>query len=359
MTSVWCVSLGLAIVFGGCPFRSDDGNFPPPTSEGAVEFMEESALLRNRVDGAGISELTLSDPDCPPNKIKLLDGPVIQIDPLSEPYRRGSGSRLFLSTSPPVQYIVKFISSVNMDTIKTLADEYALLKVLNGKGFSPTLYEIDPNGMDAACYVRVLVSENVGTHELKTLRNFLPVDERTRILYGVAARALEILREIHNRGLIHGDIHWTNMVFSGTPQDAPTTLRLVDFGRASPYLMGSNGHIPKTKIQYGDEWKEFYLSPWELDRSPKTRRDDIFRLAETLLRTGGFDDQFQEQVDSLCQSVQEPTAFYLAKKKRLFSDDTPSLLRDFYTYAVTLRHSERPKYETWMNKFRNALQEES
>lgn len=101
---------------------------------------------------------------------------------------------------------------------------------------------------------------------------------KQKLLFELAGSALRLLQSLHTMGLVHGDIHSDNLVYSESPSD----LKLIDFGRTY-YYRKHKKHIespPATK------YNPNLLSPWEVKEKNKSRRDDI------LLEAGGYDDKF-------------------------------------------------------------------
>ena len=110
-----------------------------------------------------------------------------------------------------------------------LCKERAVVRALAGAGVavSVNMYEIDwvGSGKDAVCDGVVAVMENGGEFSLKG-----------RVMEGsvaleVGARMTEILKQVHQLGILHLDTNMGNFVFSD-PADIPGTLRIIDFGFA-------------------------------------------------------------------------------------------------------------------------------
>ena len=84
-----------------------------------------------------------------------------------------------------------------------------------------------------------------------------------------------------------------------------------------------------------DGW---HLSPWGIEGMRKTRRDDLFWLAETLLRSGGYATLFDEEDKKFVkpQSGDDTKALFRYNQEVLklknegpSSDDVPQILIDF------------------------------
>ena len=334
-----------------------------PDPAGVIAFSQLAADYKRQVEEFFPTiQAETDDSSCPPSRIKLTGiKNEVRID-TKNIFAKGSGSRLFLSV-PDEKFMVKFISrKKKISALLNLADDYAFLKIFqkSTQHVVPSLFEIEPGSMPEACRVRLLVTEFAGSNIIKDLNEERDSDKKRRIVAAVGARALELLREVHKQGLIHGDIHYKNFVYSGDRVDAARTLRLIDFGRAAPFILPDGSHVPEEEINYSEnrDWNEIHLSPWELRNIRKTRRDDIYRLAETLLRSGGYDSLFQEKYQKLKYQEKKHGPKFKSqvlemKESRRFVHSVPKIFIDFYTESSLLGYESRPDYESWIEKFRN------
>jgi serine/threonine protein kinase len=214
--------------------------------------------------------------------------------------------------------------------------------------------------------MRTIVSENVGSSELRDLPR--AVVDNSKTMYAIARRALEILKILHENGLIHGDIHRRNWLVSDVSRPSKT-LRLIDFGRVAPYIDLTTGkHIldrPKPWTWKFTGWNERLLSPWEIQGGKKSRRDDIFRLAEMFLFMigGPVDKWFRNEAKELKESFLEKLITkeellrgivelkFERSKKSYLDRKIHKLFSDFYAYSLVLEFKERPDYERWIGLF--------
>lgn len=305
------------------------------------------------------------DPSCPPQSIRLTNGETITID-RNSPDFTGSGSRLFIA-SASVPIIVKYIHTLDEDALEGLAKDHAFMQMFAGRGFLPEVYEIDPSTeLSPACSSRLLVSEFVGHTPLKELSKH-GLDKNARVIYNIAAKSLDMLKHIHRAGLVHGDMHSGNMAFDFVNGvDPSTSLKILDFGRAVSYMNSRGEHVPDGDVIPVPDWLlPWMLSPFELAGSRKTRRDDIYRLAEALIEASGYEEEDYSQAMSNYRLVamfgetddDEVSAAIAAKAGRELSRGTPSLLKGFFEYAKGLEFDERPDYEGWISQFSQGLAE--
>ena len=186
---------------------------------------------------------------------------------------------------------------------------------------------------------RLIVTEFVGEHQFANMGQ-VPSD-----ILAVGARALDILKSLHATGFVHGDIHGGNFVYSGF--EPATSLRLIDFGRTVPYIESTTGmHIADQDTPVYEDLVEDWLSVFELGRSRKSRRDDMYRLAEMLIKQGGYDKLFHRVRLTRSDDMLE------RKKTRQFQRNVPKLLIDFYAYCTALGFDQEPDYTGWADQFR-------
>jgi hypothetical protein len=337
---------------------ADTEKYVAPTAEGVVAFEKISNEYIARINGL-TQELSKGDPNCPPTDIKLegIEGKVrINRDNV---FAKGSGSYLYLSM-PDEKYIVKHIFKNKIGSIQTLAYDYAFLKVFQRQHIVPDLFDIEPGSMPEACRVRLMVTEFAGKEIIRDLSQEADLTKRMRLVASVGARALELLREVHQQGLIHGDVHFKNFVYRGPRVEAAKTLRLIDFGRAAPFLTPDGKHVLYEEKDYQKDktWRLWHLSPWELRKIRKTRRDDIFRLAESLIRSGHYDGAFNKAFSKLRETVPDDSSpdfrglVFELKVKRKFNNVVPQIFIEFYKDSLELNYDARPDYESWIEKFR-------
>jgi len=318
-----------------------------------------------------------TDPSCPPKVITVRtpkgDTFTVKID---KQIATGSSSRL-LRTNPVngKSYIIKTVTplkrgkKLSMATKLALLQDQAFMTAFNQiSDFAPKIFPIvrsaNPD-MDAYCYARTIVSEDVGSTELRDLPR--AVINNTPAMYSLARKAVLTLKTLHESGLIHGDIHRRNWLVSDVERPGET-LRLIDFGRVMPYLnLGTGTHIEDNTIPWEVKftgWNELLLSPWEILGGKKSRRDDFFRTAEMFLYmiAGPVDVWFRSEYKKLGQEYKEDkiTEKQLLEKiadlkfkrvDQLKRSRVPKFFVRFYEYSLRLEFDERPNYDKWIKIF--------
>ena len=328
------------------------------------EYNSELAKLRSSDRATKTSKNGGKNEYCDVSSLRLKEG---DVKFQKKVYAEGSGSRLFVEDSRGKKLVVK---TVRVDSSPGIRDglnrERALLHALRGTGVAPEAYEIKDGLKNAVCHRRSMVSEYVGAKEIRLAGALL---SKNRALLGkVGAKMIELIKALHATGFIHGDIFGRNLVY-GSDSDIVRTLRLIDFGRSEPFIQETTGeHIEEKKIDYGWAWKHRALSIWELQGWRKTRRDDMYRIAELLISLGGFGGKFERELALLAGKYgtarlksdewrrgkeQLKEKVLKLKLNRVIGNGAPREIVEFYEYCKGLKFAEAPDYDFWINKLRS------
>jgi serine/threonine protein kinase len=135
--------------------------------------------------------------------------------------------------------------------------------------------------------LRYLVTEKVGM-SLHTSGQ-IPVGRAIEL----SIQMLDLIEQLHNLNIIHGDVHPGNFAFSLTD---PTKLLMIDFGRAE--VMGG-GRLPHPPTFEGAIYCEAYASAWESRRLPQSFRDDLYRMFISIGRMI-YGPKYTEALQSIC-----------------------------------------------------------
>ena len=243
----------------------------------------------------------------------------------------------YLFTTIAADFILKILTNPHRG-FEDLYMERAVLSVLTDLEFphTPSMYPIAPESMHPDC-IRISI-----------LVKFLP--GKSVFSYGVslspiqiarfAAMMVLILQQLHAHGIIHGDIHRSNILLAD-PDDV-STVKLVDLGRSIPFISSkSNEHVlDASNVPLDDLHAERLLSPFELEGSLRTRRDDMYRLSETLYRMRvGSDPKWPSDVADLAQAKRE----WVINREPIFTQ--------FHHAMTNLGFDEEPKYADWIERF--------
>ena len=182
---------------------------------------------------------------------------------------------------------VKFFDP-SMDTriLDSAAAEAAALSILGGR-VSPTLFE-----SSIPCIS--IVHSYHGYHSLGDLREVASVPS-TDLLLRLAIRGLEMLRDMHQIGIVHGSVNLRTLRYRKTPnvrndEEIVSSVRLVDFWISSRLFVDVTRKALASDVGTFSLQPVAYMSIYQLESSSEsgqvpspTRRDDILGLAEALL----------------------------------------------------------------------------
>ena len=228
--------------------------------------------------------------------------------------------------------------------------EKAVMSVVGNLGGGTVNYHpISPSDPTPdSCKQNLLVTDFGGNRTLWKVyvKGTTPLDPTaTAISEGqlarIAADGIAILREIHSHGIVHGDIKNDNFVLDDA---APHRLRVIDFGRATPYVSPSTrAHIDYRNEPVSPLWNQKILSPFELEGSPKTRRDDLFRWAECMYKLFG---NLIKKLNGMDRSE-----IVHAKRTQTGGPIASPIFTQFHHEMAGLGFDQRPDYEKWIREF--------
>eukprot|EP00197_Chlamydomonas_leiostraca_P009732 CAMPEP_0202867016 /NCGR_PEP_ID=MMETSP1391-20130828/8482_1 /ASSEMBLY_ACC=CAM_ASM_000867 /TAXON_ID=1034604 /ORGANISM="Chlamydomonas leiostraca, Strain SAG 11-49" /LENGTH=691 /DNA_ID=CAMNT_0049547011 /DNA_START=185 /DNA_END=2258 /DNA_ORIENTATION=+ len=166
----------------------------------------------------------------------------------------------------------------------------------------------------------------------------------------IAVEALSILKELHAKGYVHGDVKPENFLLGQLGTANEKRLYLCDLGLATRWKDAVCG----THVEYDQRPDVFrgtvrYASVHAHLGRTASRRDDLESLAYTLL--------FLLKGRLPWQGYQGDNKGYLVCKKKMATSAemlcryTPPAFRQFTESVVNLKFDEEPKYEAYMRLF--------
>ena len=342
----------------------------PGVTERVIDF-QQMRQLHLDVAAPIVQRGAPAGDNCPPHELRILGSPrvagVLQLYYHSS--RWEPNRRIFISRrvggpwSGPVVSVVGAELAPGTPLDAMIRDKAFLIMMEDyvPTGFLdvPKDYDIDPDsGISDHCRVRTFVTENIGDESLATYL----LAPMVAALY--IAQALAIVKRLHSLGFVHGNVKGENFIFSG-PFESRPPIRLINFGRAEPYVHASTGvHVDNLPAPNPDgpfpEGGLARLSPWELRGEARmSRRSDIFRLSEMALRIANLDSSFGDAVwragcfVSTANRRECRQAVLRIKEDRpcLRDRNLPQIFREFYQYALSLRFDETPEYDRWIEAF--------
>jgi hypothetical protein len=221
-----------------------------------------------------------------------------------------------------------------------------------------TLPRTEPS-QSASCRARMYIS-NLGTGaELLWQKYYerVPVLEeyRLKLHSETLVNVLKALRSFHDSGFAHGSIDGWSIV-----QTENGSINLINLGSAAPFVDGSGNQLEEQQpvqkapaahlISGYDLW-----SPWHIESNlgaeyHSTRRDDIFRLAQTFYQmlSDGYRNDLVRNCPGKCAEF----------KRRAVETEypgVPKIFNDFYRYTLTLNHQSSVDYTRWISMFKEKL----
>ena len=280
---------------------------------------------------------------CPPDRLSIDGGVAIQLKP--GPGMAGSSTSVRITTDE--RFVVKSLLLEKRDgTADLLFDALSKERGVHESlgdfgGLSVKLHTVDAGQLLPGCEAAVTVTDFAGIHNLHALEASATHSQ----IAAIGAKGIRILKEVHAHGIVHGDVNKGNFVFENI-LDPSATLRIIDFGRAERFLSFDGTHVPGARGEREQMLNAALLSPWELEGYTVSRRDDLFRLSETLLRLAGIDPVGLGAID-----LSEDAEIARAKRRE---PPGPRTLREFHQATLQLGFEANPDYDTWIERFTDA-----
>ena len=283
-------------------------------------------------------------------------------------FATGSQSRLYISQKKVGGHslMVKTVDLAASRIIKAMIRDKAFLYALKGTKIVPEVYKVSEGigfgKRPELCLAATIVTEFLGGKEIGKAREVL--SKNPALLGRVGARIIELVKQLHSIGFVHGDIHHRNFVYESNGS-IPETLRMIDFGRVEPFITLQGEHVAESKGNYGLNWNARLLSTSELEGWRKTRKDDMYRIAELLLFLGRFDDSYVQNSREIVKAFEpgkKGDPAWESKSRKVRSEilklkmnrdlsSAPPVLRRFFIYCRDeLQFATRPQYDYWINE---------
>ena len=209
---------------------------------------------------------------------------------------------------------------------------------------SKSMDEDRPECAEAGTQTRFLVQKEAGASLGRYLKQLYtaPWPVMAHRAVTLIIRVIQMLRTIHDLGIIHGDIHGGNILFQRPDYIMPsmddTDLVFIDFEYAVfyPSELGTS-----TRAAKRSRLNRILMSPWHLWGYRLGRRDDVFRALELLantLSTGDYHLELEDKVDDLNYydgetpdhqygNLKKPTTLFHEVIPQLYSADPGNTVR--------------------------------
>ncbi len=199
-------------------------------------------ILRETASDRAAAMSAESNELCPPREmfLKQTKGLITQVGLLDE----GSESKIFLYSDPSQSqtFIVKSVNAHCDEVIaEALVNEKAVMRALAGDMLIPRMFDIDETaGMSDSCRARSYVTQMLG-EPLDGLYDKLVTNKA--VLREVISQAFDILKNLHDAGFVHGDIHGGNFLLQKQIVPDHLKLHLIDFGLTVAYVDAHGSHV--------------------------------------------------------------------------------------------------------------------
>lgn len=222
------------------------------------------------------------------------------------------------------------------DNLKLLKNESIIYQHLNGCYGIPTVKWF---GKDDINYYMVINLLGISLQELKNKIGKFSLS----LVLKIGIKIVNLLKIIHEKGLIHRDIKPDNFLFG---MDSKNDLYLIDFGFCKSYL-NNNEHV-KMKPTHSMIGSINYASIMSHKRYELSRRDDMESLCYILLYfiNGTLPWSNENDEDKVIN----------LKNKIINGNEYPAVILDYLKYVRTMEYEEKPNYYLIMDNFKREIE---
>jgi len=197
-------------------------------------------------------------------------------------------------------------------------------------------------GHDANNYYMVIDLLGKSLQNVKNEYQTLPL----KIVLQIGVKIVNILKTIHDKGLIHRDIKPDNFLFG--LNDKRNHLYIIDFGFCKSYLI-NNKHVPEKKV-HNLIGSKMYASINAHNLIELSRRDDLESLGYMLIYfyLGHLSWQHVTQNEDIKELKIKIFNLHLNK--------LPNVLMDYIKCVVKLDFDEKPNYDFIIDNFNKFIE---
>lgn len=340
----------IAITSSGCGSGNESNIFDDPDD---YPLVREYAARMREVSGEyrKLKIPTLPE-SCPPDGVRVKGEDLTRA---TEPLATGSDTALYKLSD---EYLLKVIlvptpsklvldGMMNERVIMDIMGPNNPYGVVDAFKISSTQPSVSGHCLSRMLVVSLVAGRSLGTEYVgRYEEGRRPIFTQSE-LFKIAVNSIMALGKFHMSGFAHGDVHLGNFILGANHE-----ITLIDFGRANPFIDAISGkHISQQSPMDVAELQlsPLVLSPWHISSGldvyyKSTRRDDMFRIAETMFILSSPEYAVERSAsDSLVRFKQNGG---LTKDPSIHA-----LFRDFYTYTLHMQHDVRPDYERWIRAF--------
>lgn len=198
--------------------------------------------------------------------------------------------------------------------------------------------------------VRFSVMERVGDSIHKVVSNALNGRIPLSHALKMGASMITSLKKIHNRGIVHGDIHAGNICVETLKSD--TKMIFIDFGRAffdDANLKHMQGRAPFSV-------NEVLYSHWDIEGWMPGKRDDLFKVflvMSAMINGHGIYDYLKELTITEAWQWKAIDNFFVTPKFNVFSVTSPEFTRATAEESAAFALSVRNRIDYILQKLRS------
>lgn len=170
----------------------------------------------------------------------------------------------------------------------------------------------------------------------------MPIEE----IHTIALKGIQALEEVHQAGYIHGDIGLGNILFTDSSE---TSIKLIDFGYSRRYLDKDGNHVLQggdNPLREGERITPLSIS--EIDGHFPSRRDDLHRLGEVLLKLLNWN--YARLLDR-CKNKESIRNAKMGVKPSKDCRSDATKLDYYFTIVMALEYRDTPDYAQLMHLF--------
>ena len=241
------------------------------------------------------------------------------------------------------EYVAIKVEPIQNDT-KLLKNESTIYHYLNNIKGIPAVKWF---GKDNKNYYMVIELLGKSLQDLKNAQYIL----KLKLILQIGMQIIELLKQLHQKGLIHRDIKPDNFLF-GLKNDI-NNIYIIDFGLCKTYIQ--NGKHILQKKTHSLIGSFTYASINAHNCIELSRRDDLESLGYMLIYFYLGSLSWQD-ISELVSNENKHNVIKDLKERLLETSNIPKVLIQYMNYVRKLDFQETPDYLLVINIFKNELE---
>jgi serine/threonine protein kinase len=236
------------------------------------------------------------------------------------------------------EFVAIKVEPIN-DNLNLLKNESIIYQYLNDCEYIP---KIKWFGKDVNHYYMVI---DLLSYSLQDLMNNNKFNKLSLVLiFKLGIKIISIIKEIHEKGLVHRDIKPDNFLFG--LNEKKTDIYLIDFGFCKSYL--HNGQHIKNKPINNIIGSRSYASINSHNKIELSRRDDLESLCYMLIY---FYCGYLPW-----SNIEDDNKINVLKNNIIYDEKIPKPILDFLNYVRSLEYEEKPNYYLFIDNFKKEIE---